>query len=59
MCNAGYFNAIQRGSLSVDINFDSVPKKDSKNIPIAMVCYGEFENIISINSERNVIYDIS
>ena len=59
MCNAGYFNVIQRGSLSVDINFDGVPKKDNKDVPIAMVCYGEFENIISITSERNVIYDIS
>ena len=55
MCNtSGYFNAIQRGSLSVDITFGEASK-----VPIAMVCYGDFENIISINSERNVIYDIS
>ena len=55
MCNtSGYFNAIQRGSLSVDITF-----AEASNVPIAMVCYGDFENIISINSERNVIYDIS
>ena len=55
MCNtSGYFNAIQRGSLSVDITFAEASK-----VPIAMICYGDFENIISINSERNVIYDIS
>ena len=55
MCNtSGYFNAIHRGSLSVDITFG-----EAANKPIAMVCYGDFENIISINSERNVIYDIS
>ena len=60
MCNAGYFNVIQRGSLSVDINFDGVPNdSNGDDVPIAMVCYGEFENIISITSERNVIYDIS
>ena len=55
MCNAsGYFNAIQRGSLSVDITFAEASK-----VPISMVCYGDFENIITINSERNVMYDIS
>ena len=55
MCNSsGYFNAVQRGSLSVDITFDGAP-----TAPVAMVCYGDFENIISIDSQRNVIYDIS
>ena len=55
MCNtADYFNAVQRGSLSVDITFDN-----SQNPTIAMVCYGDFENVIRIDSERNVIYDIS
>ena len=55
MCNTtDYFNAVQRGSLSVDINFE-----EGSTVPIAMVCYGDFENIIRIDSERNVIYDIS
>ena len=54
MCNStDYFNAVQRGSLSVDITM-----KQSTE-PIAMVCYGDFENVIRIDSERNVIYDIS
>ena len=55
MCNTtDYFNAVQRGSLSVAITF-----KDSTNPAIAMVCYGDFENVIRIDSQRNVIYDIS
>ena len=55
MCNAAdYFNTVQRGSLSVDITFDG-----QTEVPIAMVCYADFENIIRIDSERNVIYDIS
>ena len=57
MCGApAYFNTIQRGSLTVDITFatGSLPSK-----AIAMVCYGDFENVIRIDSERNVLYDIS
>ena len=55
MCNTtDYFNAVQRGSLSVDITFGKTPK-----VAIAMVCYGDFENVIRIDSQRNVIYDIS
>ena len=55
MCNStDYFNAVQRGSLSVAITFQKAP-----TVPIAMVCYGDFENVIRIDSERNVIYDIS
>ena len=54
MCNStDYFNAVQRGSLSVDITL----KKHTE--PIGMVCYGDFENVIGVDSERNVIYDIS
>ena len=54
MCNTtDYFNAVQRGSLSVDITLQS------HGDPIAMVCYGDFENVIRVDSERNVIYDIS
>ena len=57
MCNTtDYFNAVQRGSLSVDITFAKSPDANS---PIAMVCYGDFENVIRIDSQRNVIYDIS
>ena len=55
MCNtADYFNTVQHGTLSVDITFE----KDTPEA-ISMVCYSDFENIIRIDSERNVIYDIS
>ena len=55
MCNtADYFNTVQRGTLSVDITFE----KDTPEA-ISMVCYSDFENIIRIDSERNVIYDTS
>ena len=57
MCGASpYFNTIQRGSLTVDITFadGSLP-----TTAVAMVCYGDFENVIQIDSERNVMYDMS
>ena len=55
MCNtADYFNTVQRGTLSVDLTFE----KDTPEA-ISMVCYSDFENIIRIDSERNVIYDTS
>ena len=54
MCNStDYFNTVQRGSLSLALTFKS------QNDPLAMVCYGDFENVIRIDSERNAIYDIS
>ena len=54
MCNStDYFNTVQRGSLTLALTF----KKQTH--PIAIVCYGDFENVIRIDSERNAIYDIS
>ena len=55
MCkSADYFNAVQRGSLTFALTFG-----ESHKHAIGMVCYGDFENIIRIDSERNAIYDIS
>ena len=55
MCNSTeYFNTVQRGSLSLALTFDKATKH-----PLAMVCYGDFENVIRIDSERNASYDIS
>ena len=55
MCKSSdYFNTVQRGSLSLALTFESSHKD-----PIAMVCYGDFENVIRIDAERNAIYDIS
>ncbi len=66
MCGASpYFNTIQRGSLTVDITFADAPSAQTfpagttAPTAIAMVCYGDFENVIQIDSERNVIYDMS
>ena len=55
MCkSADYFNTVQRGSLTLALTFEA-----SKDHAIGMVCYGDFENFIRIDSERNAIYDIS
>ncbi len=66
MCGASpYFNVVQRGSLTVDITFADAPVNQTfpagvtAPTAIAMVCYGDFENVIQIDSERNVIYDMS
>ena len=54
MCKSSdYFNTVQRGSLTLALSLEK--QKD----PIGMVCYGDFENVIRIDSERNAIYDIS
>ena len=55
MCgSSGHFNAVQSGNLAVDIRFGTTP-----TAAVSLVCYGEFENTIHIDSERNVIYDYS
>ena len=50
--SSDHFNVVQRGNLSVDIKFSTAPTG-----AVSLVCYGEFENTIHIDSERNVIYD--
>ena len=52
--SADHFNMIQRGNLAVDIPFSNAPTAAA-----SLVCYGEFENSIHIDAERNVIYDYS
>ena len=55
MCkSADYFNTVQRGSLTLALTFGA-----SHDHAIGMVCYGDFENVIRIDAERNAIYDIS
>ena len=54
MCKSSdYFNTVQRGSLSLALTFREAAKH-----PLAMVCYGDFENVIRIDAERNTIYDM-
>ena len=53
MCGASsHFTAVQRGNLAVDIKFFA-----ALTTAVSLVCYGEFENLIQIDSERNVVYD--
>ena len=55
MCGSSdHFNVVPRGNLTVDIKFSNAPTN-----AVSLVCYGEFENTIHIDSERNVIYDYS
>ena len=55
MCkSADYFNTVPRGSLTLALTFG-----ESKDHTIGIVCYGDFENVIRIDAERNAIYEIS
>ena len=55
MCGSSpHFNVVQRGNLSLDIKFSAAPA-----VAVSLVCYGEFENLIQVDSERNVVYDYS
>ena len=55
MCGSSpHFNVVQRGNLAVDIKFSTAPTD-----AVSLVCYGEFENTIHIDSERNVIYNFN
>ena len=54
MCKSSdYFNSVQRGSLTLALTLEK------QKHAIGMVCYGDFENVIRIDAERNAIYDIS
>jgi len=55
MCGSSpHFNAVQRGNFAVDIKFSAPPTE-----AVSLVCYGEFENTIQIDAERNAVYDYS
>ena len=53
MCGfSDHFNVVQRGNLALNLKFTTAP-----TAAVSLVCYGQFENTIHIDSERNVIYD--
>ena len=53
MCSSSpHFNLVQKGTLSIEIQFSVAPEH-----AVSLVCYGDFENLIQIDSERNVVYD--
>jgi hypothetical protein len=55
MCGAfPHFNVVQKGNLAIDIQFSVAAAA-----AVSLVCYGEFENTVHIDSERNVVYDYS
>ncbi len=55
MCGSSpHFNVVQKGNLTIEIQFATAP-----TAAVSVVCYGEFENTIHIDSERNMIYDYS
>ena len=54
MCKSSdYFNTVQRGSLTLALTLAK------QKHAIGMMCYGDFENVIRIDAERNATYDIS
>ncbi len=55
MCGSSpHFNVVQKGNLAIEIQFTT-----AHTAAISVECYGEFENTIHIDSERNLIYDYS
>jgi hypothetical protein len=55
MCGASpHFNVVQKGNLAIDIQFSVAPANAA-----SLICYGEFENTVHIDSERNIVYDYS
>ena len=51
MCGSSdHFNVVQHGNLALNLKFTTAP-----TAAVSLVCYGEFENTIHIDSERNVI----
>ena len=55
MCGSSpHFNTDQRGNLALDLKFSTAP-----TTAVSLVCYEEFENLIQIDAETNVIYNYS
>jgi hypothetical protein len=51
-CGDGYVNITKRGTLKIDVHF-----KNSLANPLKAVCYAEFDNVIEIDSNREVTTD--
>ena len=47
-----HFNLVQKGNLRVEIHFDQ-PLGQTVNV----IVYGEFESVLEIDRNRNIIYD--
>ena len=51
-CDGPHFNLVHKGNLRVEMHFDE-PLEHTVNV----VVYGEFESVLEIDRNRNVVYD--
>jgi hypothetical protein len=51
-CDGPHFNLVHKGNLRVEMHFDE-PLEQTVNV----VVYGEFESVLEIDRNRNVVYD--
>ena len=51
-CDGSHFNLVHKGNLRVEMHFDE-PLEQTVNV----VVYGEFESVLEIDRNRNVVYD--
>ena len=51
-CDGPHFNLVHKGNLRVEMHFDD-PLEQTVNV----IVYGEFEAVLEIDRNRNVVYD--
>ena len=51
-CDGPHFNLVHKGNLRVEMHFDD-PLEQTVNV----IVYGEFESVLEIDRNRNVVYD--
>ena len=51
-CDGPHFNLVHKGNLRVEMHFDD-PLKQAVNV----IVHGEFESVLEIDRNRNVVYD--
>ena len=52
LAGEGHFNLAKQGTVRVELEFEAALPNT-----VAVVAYAEFENVIEIDRNRNVIYD--
>ena len=52
LCDGAHLNLVRHSNLRLEIKFNS-PLQQT----ISVIVYGEFQNLIEINKERNILYD--
>ena len=51
-CDGPHFNLVHKGNMRVEMHFD-----DQLEQTVNVIVYGEFESVLGINRNRNVVYD--